>query len=146
MTAKATAKQRKTLITPEPAQPPAPVAADETRWWAYPLRWVLTEKFWMEVTTRTVSGIIAGVVVFLIGYVVALILGYLGAPTGWHLVSLATSALAMMFTFGAFVRWVFGMRRHLGPGKKSSRFHLGTLGIAAVGACFAILAAKVNDL
>ncbi|GGV28253.1 hypothetical protein [Paenarthrobacter nicotinovorans] len=44
--------------------------------WQWPLEWWLDEKFWRDVATRTVSGL----VVLLIGYIVAVTSGLLGIP------------------------------------------------------------------
>ncbi|OBB38026.1 hypothetical protein [Mycolicibacterium fortuitum] len=74
-----------------------------SRWLA---KWVREEKFWQDITTRTLSALI----VVLLGYVYAILAGYVGAPNVPRLVAAAllvtlTAALSIAYTVYAVRRW-----------------------------------------
>ncbi len=64
--------------------------------WQWPGEWVKDEKFWREVTARATSALI----VVLIGYIAAMVLGYVSTPTGRQTLSLVV--LVFMLTFDVF--------------------------------------------
>ncbi|OBJ46839.1 hypothetical protein A5630_10875 [Mycolicibacterium mucogenicum] len=77
-------------------------------------KWVREEKFWQDVTTRT----LAALIVIFFGYLYAVIAGYVGKPNASRAVAalLATSALAVLA--GAYVRMVVKLwraDRRMGP-------------------------------
>ncbi|MDQ0825394.1 membrane protease YdiL (CAAX protease family) [Arthrobacter sp. B2I5] len=70
------------------------------RAWQWPLEWWHDEKFWRDVATRTVSGL----VVLLIGYIVAVASGLLGIPDLRKVL-----AVLLVFAGAALVVYPLGM-------------------------------------
>jgi uncharacterized membrane protein len=46
----------------------------------WPKGWLQDQGFWKDITTRTIAGTIAGVLVVLIGYAYAFLAGYISGP------------------------------------------------------------------
>lgn len=61
--------------------------------WQWPGEWVNDEKFWREVTARATSALI----VVIIGYIAAMVLGYISTPTGKQTINLVVLALMLGF-------------------------------------------------
>jgi cation transport ATPase len=71
-------------------------AVGRSKPWQWPGEWVKDEKFWREVTARATSGLL---VVF-VGYIAAMVLGYISTPTGKQTINLVV--LASMLSFCMF--------------------------------------------
>lgn len=57
--------------------------AGKTPFWKWPGKWVKDEKFWMDVATRTVAGILAAAFI----YIFAITMGYLQSPSFGQVIS-----------------------------------------------------------
>jgi hypothetical protein len=82
-----------------------------TRWLR---KWLREEKFWQDITTRTLSALI----VVLLGYLYAVLAGYVGAPNMWRL-GLSAVVVAMLAAF--VIVYIIAMADEW----KTSRFGLG---------------------
>lgn len=65
------------------------VAEERVRPWRWPGQWFRDEKFWRDVASRTASGLIVALLIYLF----AIFAGYVGTPSG----------LGVLFAIGAFV-------------------------------------------
>jgi hypothetical protein len=74
-----------------------------TRWLS---KWLREEKFWQDITTRT----LAALIVIFLGYVYAVLAGYVGAPNMWRVwvagvVTVVVAALAFVYLRWAVHSW-----------------------------------------
>ncbi|RAN77995.1 hypothetical protein B5P43_18360 [Bacillus sp. SRB_336] len=73
--------------------------ATKTKPWLWPREWFRDEKFWRDVAARAASGII----VLLVGYWSAVLLGYIKQPNGLRSAFQTTVAIAVGLTIVAVV-------------------------------------------
>lgn len=78
----------------------------------WPREWFHDEKFWKDVASRTVSGSL----VVLLGYIAAMVLGYIGTPDGRQIMNIAVSFVLLALGIATtvwFIRndWLPSKRR-----------------------------------
>jgi hypothetical protein len=71
---------------PEPGQSP---------WYRWPGEWRRDEKFWREVATRTIAGVLALWIVSSAAWLFLVVTGYLAQPKSWATVIFGFASLVM---------------------------------------------------
>lgn len=81
----------------------------QLKWWAYPRKWLGEEKFYQDVATRFISGILVALFVFLF----ALASGYISSPSGkeW-LRSVVIIVVYLLALLGPFVAMGYNPERY----------------------------------
>lgn len=105
--------------------------------WQWPGEWVKDERFWREVTARATSGLI----VVLVGYIAAMVLGYIATPTGRQTLNLVV--LAIMVAFDVFCTVWFYRNGWLPSRKRKAGYNM-TWGLLLVGIWLAAFLAAVT--
>ncbi|QHF24215.1 hypothetical protein GTU73_09455 [Rathayibacter sp. VKM Ac-2804] len=112
-----------------------------SRPWNWPREWWYDEKFWREVTTRTIAGVLAALIVLLLSYLTALILGIFKLPSARQIISVVLLVAAVPLVLMGLVRIVLVFAR--GVGNVTWKYIFTTLSMSALGSLLAAISTYI---